>query len=270
MANPDVSPGAVTRAVLRATLQKPYVLYPTAVGIVGSAAALALGPTLPLILPAVLGLGIGVGSWVLDATLRREKHANAYLQTLRDQLAGRIDQAVARLDEELTAQAFPPGRAQLDQLRSTYDAFEVVLASKLDRSEITFSRYLAIAEQVFLGALDNLQRIADTRRALATIDPDYIRDRLQALASDGIQSAAQDAETRSLRERQALHDQQSEQIHHWLAENDAAMTRINLAMASIAKLDTHATKANMRLDDAMRELQALAERAPSYSRSPPT
>src|SRR5438477_12494898 len=86
----DFSPRAVSRAVLHETLQKPYVLYPTAVGLLGGLAALVLSPTMLFVAPAAIGLSLGLGGWALDYTLRRDQHAADYLKRLHETLAGRV------------------------------------------------------------------------------------------------------------------------------------------------------------------------------------
>jgi hypothetical protein len=66
----DLSPAAVSRAVLTTTLQKPYVLYPAAVAILGAAAAILLGPSSWFVLPALAGAVVAVGAWAGDFFLQ--------------------------------------------------------------------------------------------------------------------------------------------------------------------------------------------------------
>lgn len=263
----DFSPQAVSRAVLGQTLQRPHVLYPTAVGLLSGLAAAVLGPSLVLLAPAAIGLGLGVGGWALDYTLRRDRHAAEYLRRLQAALAGRVNESIARLTREFTDQKFEPGLAQMAQLKAKFDAFEALLRRKLDPQEMTFSRYLGMTEQVFLAGLDNLRRISDTLKGLSAIDVDHIRRRLHAIASDGIESPQQDREAEALKERLALLARQRESIDRWLAENEQAMTQIDHVMAAIALLDTSAAHASMDMESAMAELKTLADRASRYNPS---
>jgi hypothetical protein len=263
---PDFSPRAIGRAVLRETLQKPYVLYPMAVGVLGGMAAAVLGPSLLFVVPAALGATLGFGSWAVDFGLRRDKHASDYIKRLQEALAGRVDETIAALRAELTTLKFEPGLAQLDHLKEKYEAFEGLLRRKLDPGEMTFGRYLGMTEQVFLAGLDNLARVADTLKGLSAIDVQHISRRIRQLESDGIESKAQDAEIATLRERLTLLQARQERVHQWLAENEIAMTRIDQAMAAIADMDTAAGHATMDMETAMLELKSLADRAPAYSR----
>lgn len=264
----DFSPQAVSRAVLGQTLQKPHVLYPTAVGLLSGLAAAVLGPSLLLVAPAAIGIGLGVGGWALDYSLRRDKHAADYLKRLQAAVAGRVTESVARLTREFGEQGFEPGLSQMRQLKAKYDALEGLLRRKLDPGEMTFSRYLGMSEQVFLAGLDNLTRISDTLRGLSAIDVDHVRRRLHTLAKDGVESALQDQETAALNERLSLLERQRELVDQWLAENEQAMTQIDHVMAAIANLDTSAGHASMSMESAMSELKRLAERASKYNPTP--
>jgi len=263
--NEDFSPQVVSRAVLGQTLQKPHVLYPTAVGLLSGLAAAVLGPSLIFVAPAAIGLGVGVGGWALDYALRRDKHAAEYMRRLQEAVAGRVTESVARLTRDFGELRFEPGLAQMRQLRSKFEALEGLLRRKLDPGEMTYARYLGMAEQVFLAGLDNLTRISDTLRGLSAIHGDHVRRRLKELANDGVDSALQDREAAALGERLALLERQREAVDQWLAENEQAMTQIDQVMAAIANLDTSAGHAAMSMESAMSELKRLTERASKYN-----
>ena len=262
----DFSPRAVARAVLSESLQKPHVLYPTAIGLLGGLAALALGPTLLFVAPAALGLTVGLGGWALDYSLRRDRHAAEYVKRLHLALAGRVDETIAGLRRDLEQLKFDAGLAQMTELRAKFKAFEEMLRRKLDPDEMTFGRYLGMTEQVFLAGLDNLRRIADTLKGLSAIDVAHAERRLEQLAGDGIESPAQDRESATLSERLGLVERQRERVDALLAENEGAMTQIDHVMAAIADLDTSASHATMNMEAAMQELKSLAARASALSR----
>lgn len=262
---PDFSPKAVSRAVLKETLQKPYVLYPVAVGILGGLAAAIIGPSMLFVIPAAVGGAIGLGSWAVDYGVRREKHASDYLRRLQETLAGRVDLTIATLKREMGELKFEPGLEQLSHLKEKYTAFEALLRRKLNPQEMTYSRYLGMTEQVFLAGLDNLSRTADTLKGLSVIDVQYIARRIKHLEGDGIESKAQDAEILTLKERMNLLQRQQERINQLLAENEVAMTRIDQAMAAIAEMNTAAGHAIMDMESAMQELRQLTVRAQAYS-----
>jgi hypothetical protein len=263
---PDFSPRAVSRAVLNEAFQKPHVLYPSAVGILGGVAALLLGPSTLFVAPAIVGGALGIGAWAFEYFFKRDEHAREYLQTLHQALAGRVDDTMRELGHELHDLKFDPGIAQIDRLRDKYAAFAELLRRKLDPEEMTFSRYLGMGEQVFLGGLDNLARISDALKGFATNDAKDIRARINELKQDGIDSHAQDQEEAALQARLKLMEQQREKVFGWLAENEAAMTALDRVMAGVAEMNT-TQSASMKMEDAMKELETLAARASSYGSS---
>lgn len=261
---PDFSPSAVSRAVMNQTLQKPHVLYPTAIGILGGVACLLLGPATFFVAPAIVGGALGAGSWAFEYLFKRDQHARDYMQSMHQILAGRVEETMRVLNNELHDHKFDPGIAQIEVLRDKYAAFAELLRRKLDPNEMTFTRYLGMGEQVFLGGLDNLARISDALKSSATNDADDIRDRIRHLQRDGIDSAAQDQEEAALNARLQLMKQQQEKVFGWLAENEAAMTALDRVMAGVAEMNT-VQSATMKMEDSMKELESLAARARNYS-----
>jgi hypothetical protein len=259
---PDFSPRAVSRAVLGETLQKPQVLYPAAIGMLGGVATMVLGPV--FLVPAIVGGVIGAGAWAWEYAFRRDMHARNYLQGLHRTLELRVGDTLRELTGELRTLQFEPGISQIERLRDKYQVFVELLRRKLDPGEMTFMRYLGMGEQVFLGGLDNLARISDALKGSGTNDTGEIRRRIKELKSDGIDSNAQDQEEAALLARLALMEQQREKISGWLAENEAAMTALDRVMAGVAEMNT-TQSATMKMQHAMEELETLARRASSYS-----
>jgi hypothetical protein len=259
---PDFSPRAVSRAVLNQTLQKPHVLYPTAIGILGGVATLLLGPV--FMVPALVGGAVGVGAWAFEYAFRRDTHARNYMDTMHRSLAARVEETMQVLARELKRLDFEPGTAQIDRLREKYQAYGELLRRKLNPDEMTFSRYMGMGEQVFLGGLDNLARISDALHGASTNDAREIRNRIRDLQGDGIESKAQDQEESALQARLQLMETQREKIFAWLAENEAALTALDRVMAGIAEMNT-TSAATMKMEHSMQELEALAKRASSYS-----
>lgn len=261
----DLSQAAVSRAVLAATAQKPYVLYPAVVGILGTAAAVLLGPSSLFVVPAVLGGAVGLGSWAVDYFLRRDHHASRYLRELYRDLSDRRSRAVLDLERELSEIGAKDGLAQLKRLGERLGAFQTLLDKKLDPSELTHGRYLGMAEQVYLSGLDNLQRVVHTLASIKAIDEDYVKSRIRALERVREPSVSQEEESKSLRARLALKEAQRAKVDHWLAQNERAITRIDTTMAAVAAMDTLRGHAGTDLETAMRELAELARRAPDYN-----
>lgn len=268
-AQADFSPQAISRAVMKSTAQKPYVLYPVAIGLLGGMASLILGPSMLFVVPAALGATIGLGAWAVDSTLRREAHASEYLMRMQEILAGRVDSTIGVLEKELRETGSAQGAGQLERLRAKYRAFEELLRRKLDPNEMTFRRYLGMTEQVFLAGLDNLKRVSDTLKGTSAIDEAHVQNRLRELDALDTLDESQQLEHSTLKARLELLDSQRARVQGWLSENEAAMTQMDNVMAAIAAMDTAQAHAVMGMESAMQELEVLAARAGSYSRKGP-
>lgn len=258
---PDFSRQAIARQVAAVTAQKPYVLYPLAAGLLGGLSALLLGTPL---LPALLGGGIGIAAWIFDNTLRREHHANDHVKRLHEILARRTQASLVSLQAELKEVGEVEGLDQLLRLKQKYRAFEELLRRKLNPAELTFGRYLGMAEQLYLGGLDNLNTISNIRRGLNTINLAHIQRRVDHIVRDGRVDASEEQEMDALSRRQVLMRQQGDQINTLLAQNEAAMTKLDEVMASIAALNLGDRRASMDMEQAMLELEELARRSTDY------
>lgn len=263
----DFSPKAVSRAVLRGTLSRPYVLYPAAAGILGGLAAAVLGPSLLFIVPAAVGAAVGLGAFGIDFGLRRDKLANDYLRRLHEALAGRVEQSIAELRKDLATLGHRQALDQLERLQASFNNCESLLRRKLKPGEMTYNRYLGMTEQVFLAGLDNLRQIRDAMHGMSTIDARGAARRLEELDRASRLSEAQRRERTALAERVELLQRQQGKIETWLAENEQALTQMDHVMAAIADMETTGDQAQMDMGPAMQELKSLIERAHQYIRA---
>ncbi|OGT89070.1 MAG: hypothetical protein A2514_13430 [Gammaproteobacteria bacterium RIFOXYD12_FULL_61_37] len=266
-ARADFSTKAVSRAVLKATAQTPQVLYPLAIGILGGLAALLLAPSTLFIASAAAGSAIGLGAWLLDSTLRREKHAGDYLREIQQRLAGEVERSIQRLGQELREESFEQGLGQLERLRDKYEAFQELLRRKLNPEELTFSRFLGMTEQVFLAGLDNLTRMVDALKGINAIDESHIRRRLLELDAEKGRPETRKVEYEALSERLGLLTAQREKLDRWFTQNEEAMTQMDRIMAAMAEMDTTRPRAAMDMESAMEELKHLAARGRDYGRT---
>ena len=261
---PDLSPAAISKEVTKKTIQKPYVLYPLAAGLLGGLAAVLLEPSAYLVAPAIIGILTGAGAWIYDMTLRRQFHAGEYLQKIHTLLESDRKDSLKHLELTLRDVEAEAELNQLQRLQAKYDTFEELLRRKLSPGELSFNRYLSMAEQVFLAALDNLKHIADIKKSIAAIDEKHIRKRIAKLEAANSASLIQERE--ALMQRLQLLQQQRGKIQALLTRNEAAMTRMDEVMAAVAEMTTTNRRATMDLEDAMMELDRLAQRSTDYSK----
>lgn len=261
----DFSQAAIKKAVLKNTLQHPGVLYPTTIGLLGGVAAMVLGPTLPLLGVCAAGFAIGSGGWLINYTARNEHFANEYVKHLHQTMRAYRDNTFQNLEKDLREVNFDKGIKQFRRLKEKFDAFEAMLNKKLNPTELTYSRYLGIAEQVYLSAIDNLHRIASSLKGVQSIDDTYLMERIKQLDSVRNPDANQQKELASLLKRKELKSSQLMKIDTYYAQNEEAMTQIDITLAAIADIQTIEGHASMDMESAMAQLQELANRADDYS-----
>jgi hypothetical protein len=264
----DFSKPAVQKAVALHTLEHPAVLYPTTISILGGFAALLIGANPLLLTIAAGGAGAAVLSWAVNFGLRRDHFANQYVKKLHAQMENQRLARQQELQRVLTEVSSEEGSSQFSRVTEKFTTFQKLLARKLNPSELTYGRYLGMAEQVYLGVLDNLQHIADTLKMMSVIDVKYTQKRLQQLQdalSQNPSSQNNAKEIDTLQERLDLHSQQADKVQKLFSQNEEAMTKMDLTIAAIADMRTEGGRASMDMETAMAELQRLAGKAKDYS-----
>lgn len=261
---PDFSKKAVSRAVLKQTTQHPTVLYPAGAAIIGGIAMAAIGPSIVALGAAIGGGVLALGSWAVNHLARRDSFATAYVAAMRDKMMNEHTEAMGQLKGHLTEVGSETGLAQLRRVKEKFDSFKTVLSSKMEPNELTFGRYLGIAEQVYFSVLDNLARVVSVSRSAAAIDIEYTRARHGQLNAMESRDKAEETEMNTLARRLELANEQGQRIKDWLAMNEEAMTQLDHTAMELAAIETKRGLASLNLETAMAELQRLAASAENY------
>lgn len=262
----DFSQEAIKKAVTSQVMQSPAFLYPSAFGVLSGMALLVFGVSLPLAGIAAAGLGIGAAGVVWQLGFRREKLARDYLNRMHETLNAQRHQLVGDLTNRMLQVQFTQGVRQLEQLQKKFQNFVGILNLTLDKEEITYGRYLGIAEQVYLSSRDNLERAVGALASVQTIDPHVIQERIREIHTDGVVTDTEATEKESLSQRRALRENQHEKVAKLIAQNEQALTQLDLTAAALAEMKTRSGQASMDMETAMAELQDLIEKAPKYNR----
>lgn len=170
-----------------------------------------------------------------------------------------------RLADDFADMDFPQGGAQIRLLRDKLASLKEILQRQLDSGEITYSRYLGMAQEVFGAAIDNLYEVGVVLRSVSTIDVNYIRDRLLELDSGGEKASHHEREYQALQERTALLEDQTRRVAELMAQNESAMTIIDRTAAALAATRTSQGMSKLDAETAMAELEQLAKRAGKYA-----
>jgi hypothetical protein len=248
--------------VIRAIARPPAVI-----AVVLGVVLLGAGWTITGLLACAAAGGVAFGASrgpkaLLDEALR------GVSVVLEPQLRASIDALVPTLKSaRMTSGAEQLGMQAHDQLRSlarNFISYRNVLRQRFAPGELTHGRYLNAGEQVFLAALDDLQRVAVQLQGLGGIDIDQIRAQLRIAERQDSPSAAEARERDTLRERLALRDDEMEAVRGLLASNEEALTQLSAAHAALARVRTTHGLARSESDSAMAELEVLSERAKVY------
>jgi hypothetical protein len=261
---PDLSKRAIDWAVLSASVQHPAVVYPAAAGVLGGLGAALLAASPAVIAGAAIGGGVALISLGVNCFLRRQHFASTYIARANQALAAYRASVLEHLDRDLREAGSREGRSQFERFGEKIKAFEEVLDDKLGRQELTYGRFLGIAQQVYLSGMDNLRQIAISMKSIQTVDEKYIGQRIAAL-KDGAQSDAKARERAGLEQQLALRKEQLKKIEDCLAENEQALAQLDLALAAIAEMKTGSSQADVNMETAMNDLQQIAKRARAYS-----
>ena len=262
---PDLSKGAVDKAVLAGALQHPAVVYPAAGAVIGGLGAAVLTASPLLIAGAAVGGGIALVSLGVNYLFRRDYFATRYLEAAHKNLVEYRQALLQHLEQDLAQVKAKEAMAQLDRFTEKLRIFEDVLDDKLDPKELTFQRFMGIAEQVYLSGLDNLRQVASIRKSAGGVDEAYIRNRIRQLKTAGEISKAKKDELLSLEKQLELVAKHSGSVEALLAQNEQALAQMDQAMAAVADMKTGSTHSSVGMETAMSDLQQIASRATAYS-----
>jgi hypothetical protein len=255
-------PATIRKAVAGRALRSPWLLYP-AVGsaLAGLAAALLKASALTLG-AAGGGAALALAGWWYEYRFKGKAWSAAYVAELQQKLQREREEKMQALVGRLREVRSRQGMHQLHLLNGKFANFQEILAGKFSPEEITYGRYLGIAEQVMLAGLDNLDKVYFALKSISTVGADEIRKRLKELEGDA--SRAAEAERKTLNARLGIQREQQERVRELLLQNEQALTEMDHAMAKVAAVQTERGQAELDLEQAMQELKRLAERAKDY------
>jgi hypothetical protein len=263
---PDLSKRAVDWAVLSGSLQHPAVVYPAVAGVLGGVGAAVLTASPVLIAGAVVGGGVALVSLGVNCLFRRDFFASRYLESAHKAVVAYREAVLDDLMRDLKEQQAREALAQLERFAEKIRTFEDVLDDKLSRQEITFGRFMGIAEQVYLSGIDNLRAVAVARKSMSSsADEAYIRRRIREIEKAQPRTDAQQTELGGLAKQLEVREQNAIKADKCLAENEQALAQLDVALAAIGEMKTGSSHASVSMETAMSDLQQIASRAGAYS-----
>jgi vacuolar-type H+-ATPase subunit I/STV1 len=247
----DFSKEAVARAVFKAATENPLVIWPAALGVIGTTAALTgLAPWWVALL-----LLVGPGVFGAKYFLRYDAEAENYLKAMRDLQRRVVAEMPARLRASLEEAGSVRGLAQLDELENSFADFQQLLLRKFSTRGMTLGRFLGSAEQVRAGALYKLQMVLDQMKAVESIPADL---------ETKLERQAQNDEAARLIQERANHRKEALQvIEHLHTDVEASLTRLSEISVRIANVGMGEDE-EVKFETYLGELQALATQASTF------
>lgn len=260
----DMSPKAVKKSVVSTAAQRPLTIYPAALSVLGGVFAVFIDANVFSLAALGAGAAITSVSWLWEYFVRGNQHAGDFIRRCREELETKRRAALGQLEKDLRDAGDQRGLKQIQLFKDKYQNFVEILSRKLDPTELTYQRYLTIAEQVFLGGLDNLEHAALAMKSVSAIDVAHLESELSVLERDDSDAAKKRVAEK--RARLSLRESQLLRASALLLENEKALTQLDHVSAKIADVKTKQGRAQVDLEDAMAELQHLILNTENYSR----
>ena len=269
----DFSQQAVGKAVLSSTLQHPLTLYPLVLGVLGAAATLVLDFPFPVFFGSLSAMGGGMMTWIVNFFFRSDVYAKRYIEECQEAVALHRRRLFETTEAELrqclsiagAEEYAKQGIEQLEHIQKRLETLKEILADKVEAGELITTRYLGVAEQVYLSVLGNLRDLIPILKSASTIDPDYISHRLNELQRLEKPVDTDREEVETLTKRRSLREQQLQRGNALLTRNEEAMTQMDDATAAVANMDTDKGQPSIDLESAIGELQRLAKVARQFT-----
>ena len=148
-------------------------------------------------------------------------------------------------------------------MRRKFDNLVEILGDKLDPREMTYNRYYSLAKEVLMSGIDNLSAILLALKSIREIDEAGLRRRISRLKNSKDDDTETEAQT--LQRRLDKHGQQLKKVKRLRLENQKAMTRLDEAAAAISDMDSVRGEAEVDMENSMKMLKEMVERAKEYS-----
>ncbi len=255
---------AIKKAVLQETVQKPLTLYPAVVGLLGAFSVLLFGATTVTLSAVIVGSVLTSLGWLYEYFGKGENYSLQYLENIHKKIKEESERKLLQLERELNDVNAEQASNQLSSLVNKFEAFQTILSKKFEQGELTYSRYLGIAEQVFLAALDNLENMYLALKSISAVDEAQIRRKIAKIQED---ESHKEEQLEALRKRIEIKQQQLKRIDKLLVQNEKALTELDNVTTKLANVQTQKGRASVAMDLAMEELSRIAENTERYKHS---
>jgi hypothetical protein len=237
------------------------VQYPAAAAVLSVAGGCVLGFTEPFFWAAVGTLGVGAFSWVWQRFCLMDKNQRLYIEKVQKDIEAETNKKRRRLLEDLTNVGCERGVKQLQEFEAEFDSLISLLRQKLDQNEITYQRYYAMSQGVFLAGIDNLRKVLETLQSVDQVNVSDLEREIRQLRSPKCSERNKEGRAAALNTRIENVKRQQEAAEDLLDENEQALAQLNTAGTEIAKMDAGLNEGKLGMAQAMEELMIRIKQA---------
>jgi len=230
----DFSSSMIGKKVNEELLTHSLTLYPAAGGFLGLLYG-GLFQSLPGFVIGGLGLLFSGGFYFYQKSKNSDRLSQKYIDIARDDQKKELIAKLQSLGPELRELNCEQGALQVEQLNKKFGGLLATIDDKLSTESVEASRLTALAEKLYLATIDNLIHAKQILMSIKDIDIEYIETQL-ARAHNAV-------EKESLEERRTLKVEGINAAEECIANNEIAMTKINLLSMKLAK-----SKKNSKFD----------------------
>jgi len=261
--NQPVTPEKIPGLLLQRSIGSPFVLYPTVTAGLGAVAGVLFGFTM---IPGALvvgGLVIAAGGFFAEFGFRRDTNVKEIILAVTRQMETEREQIIAILHSEIDEKTLPSARSQLADFKNKFETFVDVLDDRFNPGELTFIRYMSVAEQVYLSGLDNLRNAVISSKAIQSTDKNVLTSRLEKLGA----STNDEIERAALSERLRGFEETAKNITDLIVINEKALTVLDSVTQKLARTQVSKGMADGDTESAMQELGRMGEMLARYAQS---
>lgn len=247
------------KALLKQSLGSAYVTYPTALTILGSVAGSLFGFSTAVISIVAGTAIIAVGGFTTEYAIRRESNMKRISSELTQQMEDRRETLVNEIEQDLNQIELVRAQDQLASFRLKFTTFVDVLEDRFSPNELTFIRYLNVAEQVYLSGIDNLRDAIISHKALSSSNINKLRNRVNKLA---------DNQKEKILIQKRIQNFEQTQIHidQLFLVNEEALCQLDDVTYKIAQTKVEKGMADSDTQSAMTELERLGSMLSQYAK----
>jgi hypothetical protein len=261
--NQLVTPQKVQGALFARSISSPFVLYPTVSAGLSAFAGVLFG--FNVVIGAVLigGLTLATGGFLAEFGVRRETNVKSILLEGTRKMEQQREHIVTSLHHEIDEKTLPNARNQLADFKTKFETFVDVLDDRFNPGELTFIRYMSVAEQVYLSGLDNLRNAVISNKAIQTTDPEELQNRLSNLGS----TANDDIQRAALSDRLNGYHETTKEIDDLIVLNEKALAVLDSVTQKLARTQVTKGMADGDTESAVEELGRMGEMLARYIKS---